>query len=258
MDSKLKIYVSTYRKKVYSKSKKIYIPLEVGIDSRLDEKSPIYSTLDNSGDNISNLNPIYGELTGLYWIWKNTNSCYVGFYHYNKYLKINPLDAINYLDSNDGFIVAKKHFMKNHSNIEHYEIFLNLLKDYNYEFYELYTSLLIENGTGTISGMNMFITNRKNLNDFCSFLFPLLDKLYNEIGDINTDAYHKRYCAFLAERLLTPYLIYNNIKYLEVPYYYTGSIFHQIFIKIYFLIKPLLSKDLSEFLFKYVRNSSYT
>ena len=41
---------------------------------------------DNTGDNISDQNPYYSELTGLYWAWKNLDVDYYGSMHYRRYL----------------------------------------------------------------------------------------------------------------------------------------------------------------------------
>jgi hypothetical protein len=41
---------------------------------------------DNQGQNISAKNRYFGELTGLYWVWKNTTDERVGWCHYRRYL----------------------------------------------------------------------------------------------------------------------------------------------------------------------------
>ena len=45
---------------------------------------------DNTGDNISQLNPYFCETSAIYWVWKNYNKIgnpdYVGFMHYRRHL----------------------------------------------------------------------------------------------------------------------------------------------------------------------------
>lgn len=82
--NKIAIYISTYGKKIYKCGLKHGIPIEVGATQRNKNHECKYSVQDNYGENISTENPYYGELTALYWIWKNTDSTYIGLYHYNK------------------------------------------------------------------------------------------------------------------------------------------------------------------------------
>ena len=57
-----------------------YLPLRVG--SALGEDFGYIR--DDEGDNISNKNPWYCELTVLYWLWKNTTADYKGLMHYRR------------------------------------------------------------------------------------------------------------------------------------------------------------------------------
>ena len=47
---------------------------------------------DNSGQNISDKNACYCEITALYWAWKNLDARYLGLVHYRRYFAGKHLD----------------------------------------------------------------------------------------------------------------------------------------------------------------------
>ena len=63
----IKILVATHKKYKMPRDTSIYLPIHVGCEG----KKKLGFQGDNSGENISVLNPYYCELTGLYWAWKN-------------------------------------------------------------------------------------------------------------------------------------------------------------------------------------------
>ena len=73
MKKKIKIIIATH-KKYQMPEEDIYVPVQVGAEG----KDDLGYTLDNSGDNISNKNSSFCELTGMYWAWKNLDADYIG------------------------------------------------------------------------------------------------------------------------------------------------------------------------------------
>ena len=70
------VYVITHKPFDYAqKLSKGYVPMMVG--ANFNDNPRNYLT-DNTMDNISDKNPQYCELTGLYWIWKNSHANKVG------------------------------------------------------------------------------------------------------------------------------------------------------------------------------------
>ncbi|MBQ7883295.1 MAG: DUF4422 domain-containing protein [Phascolarctobacterium sp.] len=76
----IKILVATH-KKYWMPEDEVYLPLHVGRDGKED----LGYMGDNTGDNISDKNASYCELTGLYWAWKNLDCEYIGLCHYRRY-----------------------------------------------------------------------------------------------------------------------------------------------------------------------------
>ena len=85
----IRIFVSTH-KPVDTFDSDILQPVQVGV-SLANYRIP--GTLaDNDGDNISNLNKMYCELTTQYWAWKNVDAEYYGFCHYRRYFDFNEAE----------------------------------------------------------------------------------------------------------------------------------------------------------------------
>ena len=105
----IRIFVTTH-KNVNTFDSKIMQPVQVGPKNY---RFP-WAFHDDEGENISNLNPRYCELTTQYWAWKNIKADYYGFCHYRRYFdfsdtphKENPYGEImdNYIDA----VTAKKY-----------------------------------------------------------------------------------------------------------------------------------------------------
>lgn len=78
-----KIYISCHKESYVPKKDFLY-PIQVGAKNakvRFD-----HMLHDDQGDNISEKNPMYCELTAQYYAWKNEKADYYGFFHYRRYL----------------------------------------------------------------------------------------------------------------------------------------------------------------------------
>ena len=94
MNKKVKIFVSYHKKSPLIKSD-VFEPIEVGRALKSSENSLKDIMIgDSDGENISEKNPRYCELTAQYYVWKNYeklgNPDYVGFCHYRRLFNFNP------------------------------------------------------------------------------------------------------------------------------------------------------------------------
>ena len=78
----IRVFVSTH-KLVDTFDSDILQPVQVGA-ARAASRFPT-CLQDDAGENISQLNPMYCELTTQYWAWKNVRAEYYGFCHYRRY-----------------------------------------------------------------------------------------------------------------------------------------------------------------------------
>jgi hypothetical protein len=81
--SKISIYIA-YHKESHLVETDVYTPIHVG--RALSDKILPGMIGDDTGNNISHLNPIYCELTAAYWAWKNDiDSDFIGLCHYRRF-----------------------------------------------------------------------------------------------------------------------------------------------------------------------------
>lgn len=78
---KIKILVS-HHKDGYIYTDSIFKPIHVG---KVSSDVNLNIVGDDEGENISELNPYYCELTATFWAWKNVQSDYKGICHYRRY-----------------------------------------------------------------------------------------------------------------------------------------------------------------------------
>ena len=84
-EPKIKIFVA-HHKPWYIYKDDIYVPIQVW---KKNAKIDLWIIWDDTGDNISEKNSSYAELTAQYWVWKNydlSDVDYVWFCHYRRYM----------------------------------------------------------------------------------------------------------------------------------------------------------------------------
>lgn len=171
----------------------------------LGEDYPIM--FDDSGDNISDKNSLLNEMTSIYWFWRNydmTALDYVGFNHYRRFFKKD-----DYADFRDYDIIVADPIKcpyalawqySYYHNIKDLQICADIMKTYCPQFHSRFVDY-INTKTDNYAPCNMFIMKRGLFNEWCSFIFPLLEELELKIDLSGRDNYQKRALCFLTERI---------------------------------------------------------
>ena len=185
---------------------------------------------DDSGDNISQKNSSYCELTGLYWLWKNIQDEYVGIVHYRRYFS-KSLSRINILSESDIKRKLKKYdiIVPNKVNIfqtvkeqfaESYKNDPNLLplireaieKNFPCDV-RVYDNVM---DGAEVYFCNMMICSKKLFDEYCDWLFTVLFYIEERVDMSEYDDYQKRLYGFISERLLTVWIAKKNLRVCEL------------------------------------------
>lgn len=186
---------------------------------------------DNDGeDNLSRLNEFFGELTGLYWIWRNyPGQENIGICHYRRFFtddSMIPLSEGDYdriLRTRDVIVPKPKSepgqtyrqvYAKAH-NIHDFEAVGRSVRKLYPQYAEAFHQMA--EGHDFYYG-NLFVMPRSLYNKYCSFLFEVL---FDASGEIHpeeyVDLYHRRVFGFLSENLLMVFLRAEGLSACECP-----------------------------------------
>lgn len=201
--------------------------ISIYVGASMSEKN-ICGLRDDLGDNISNKNRQYCELTALYWIWKNDKSDYVGLSHYRRRFCLSDGEIESLICAKCDVIatvpVLNINTVRGQYELDHdindWEVMLEAISKLYPEYYLVADK--VQRGCYYYA-YNMFITRREILNSYCEWLFALLSYCEEKIK-IKQDAYQNRYPGFLAERLMTIYFIYNNYRIAVADKHFVESI----------------------------------
>lgn len=205
---------------------------------------------DDSGDNISERNRMYCELTAQYWVWKNdTDSDYVGFFHYRRYLNFSGKNLnsdcwgnIIYNDRLDEKILAELGIesQKMQETICKYDAIVpipriipdgkNIYDEYANakgqhkedldcalavlsEKYPEYSSDAKEYmASNKPYEVNMFIMKKELFKSYAEWLFDILFEVEKRSDFTAYNQYELRVMGFLSERLFGIWFTHNSKK----------------------------------------------
>lgn len=262
--NKIKILVSYHKPAILLKNK-ILTPIHAGRaitnsiskDGYLNEESLqwlINNMIgDDTGDNISNQNRFYNEMTSVYWAWKNQDKLdfpdYIGFMHYRRQFIFQDEKHTQYSQSE--FFAPNSQYkisclseediseLFSETNIEQaisdYDLVVTKPADYKFTVYQQYEfeskiheikdldiiSTIIKLKYPTYSDSvdeylnsnkhyfwNMFIMKKDLFENYCQWLFSILDDFAKITDTSSRSVLKKRVFAYLAERLTGIYITY--------------------------------------------------
>ena len=240
----IKIIIATH-KQYFMPSDDMYLPLHVGKSG----KEELGYQGDDAGDNISLKNPNFCELTGLYWAWKNLPNDYLGLIHYRRFFSVksraerkkNPLETLyltheeasQLLSQYDVIVPSKRNYYietlyshyANTLHAEHLDVTREIITEKCGEFLGNFDAVMKQRGGYMF---NMFIMSKELVNDYCSWLFPILFELEKRIPSEQYSVFHARFYGRVSELLfnvwLKQYSQFKPLKVKSIPFVYGEKI----------------------------------
>lgn len=228
----------------------LYNPMMAG--AVLMQNIPESYIRDDSGNNISDRNPLYCELTGLYWMWKNSDADNIGLCHYRRYFarkkafslrdrvtmlrrSVSPFEYV--LRNEEASALLKQypvvlprprryHIESNYSHFVHshgayaLDETRQIIIERHPEYIEAYDSVMARTAGHRC---NMFIMRRELLDRYCSWLFDILFELEKRVSASGNIPDASRLYGHVAERLFDVWLEKEGCSYCELPYVFIGQ-----------------------------------
>lgn len=219
---KLKILVACHKPwKVYQDD--IYTPIHVGraVSKYKDEMADMIG--DDTGDHISEKNPLYAEMTAQYWAWKNLHDVeYIGFCHYRRFFDLQLTNesidnlfrkyTVVFIKEKDKIPIIKD--AERWISEEDITIFLMVLKK-RYPAYE--KAALDYLWSKDWHSRNMLVCKKKLFDQYATWMFDILLECEKYIRPSDYSHRHKIY-AYLGELFMPVFFIHHGCRIKNVDY----------------------------------------
>lgn len=187
---------------------------------------------DNVGENISEKNPMYCELSAIYWGWKNIKNVeYLGLAHYRRYfdIDINETNVDKLMKGYDMMVVKgykTVDFSFNKRGVTYatsqedfwlyIDTFLYMRPEYKSEIIDYFVNC------NKYTPFTMFLAKKEVYDDFCEFVFPVFFELEKRIP-MHPYSRQNRFMAYFGEWTLGLYIYCKHLKVKRVPYVMLGD-----------------------------------
>lgn len=219
MDKKIVVIVAAH-KEYRMPEDAMYLPVQVGAAG----KKSVGFQRDDEGENISDLNPYFCELTGLYWAWKNIDGDYIGLVHYRRHFSMHPRKKQKWdvilkekeiekeLDRIQVFVPSKRryyietlysHYAHTH-HINQLDETRTIINEQCPEYAEFFDKA-IKSRWGYM--FNMMIMEKSLFDAYCSWLFSILFELKKRLGEEGLSPFQARYYGRISEIIFNVWLL---------------------------------------------------
>lgn len=215
---------------------------------------------DDQGDNISQKNPYFCELTGIYWLWKQAQDKNIGICHYRRFFTHNPfsskekyfysVDELDKIVNSGKWVVAERLYVydkniKDHYARYHYKKDLDtleeIIKSYFSDYFDSFREAFSKN---YFYPCNMMYCSKSEFDAYCLWLFSVLNKFEQNTDVREYNTAQARLYGFIAERLLNVWLIKNKKEIVELPVIQVDSKFkYRVRMQLDKLFKRAIKED---------------
>jgi len=255
---KIKI-VACYHKPDEILRSKMVAPIHVGREVASKQNCKALKELqgDNTGENISALNPWYAELTALYWAWKNPqrldNPDYLGLMHYRRFFQFSK-KRYDGNKKSDFYKIFRYEYVTKAAKTQKAILESDIVCPYPYslkqgsiaenynqdhigpdftkaieiamELYPQYSSTIEKFPASNEAYLcNMMIMKREIFQRYCEFMFGILESLRASRNLDEYEGYQTRMLGFMGERLTSLFIAIQKQNHPEIVIRHCGLIY---------------------------------
>lgn len=233
---KIKIMVAAHKKFLMPNDTKLYLPVLVGAKRNYTEG--IEYQRDDEGENISEKNPNFNELTAVYWAWKNLNADVVGLVHYRRFLSLHKkrnirnvlkVEEVENLLKKAPIILPKKRNYYIETNYSHYihahhkeplDMTRKVISEKDPKYIDSFDQVM---NSRKAHMFNMMIMEKTFFDQYATWLFDILFEVEKRINIQKYSTQEARVYGYLSELLMDVWIEKNNLNYVDVNWIQLGN-----------------------------------